>query len=112
MIKLMEAHMGNADVCTVHLLTTEEAVKLVKRSERFRAKFCLHVRIDALLATDAKRVFSDGCSSYLDISRADALHLASTLLCAALEARGGRIRICERVYKREDSPACTTYWIG
>lgn len=94
------------------LLTTEEAVRLVKRSERERAKFCLSVRCDAHVVDKEDHVFPNGCHHYLSLSRADALDLVSNLLSKTLEDRGGRIRIRKQVYTIVGEETRTTYWIG
>jgi hypothetical protein len=98
---------------TIHLLTTEEAIKLVKRAERLRAKFCLHVRVDAPVVDKENHVFPDGCHHALDLSRKDALDLVSNMLGKTLEDRGGRIRIRETEWTLigEKTPRIT-YWIG
>lgn len=94
------------------LLTTAEAVALVKRSERTRARFNLHVRLDAAVEGKPDHVFESGLHSYLRLSRADALHLVKGLLSEALEAKGGRIRIVEHRYENGINGPETVYWIG
>jgi len=77
-------------------LTTAEAVALVKRAERLRATFAIHIRGNAPIAGDPDRMFPDGLHTYLNIARKDAMHLAETLLSPTLEARGARISVTER----------------
>jgi len=93
-----------------HLLTTAEAIALVKKVDRTNnGKFCVHIRVDAPLVDNPERIFSGGCFTYLNISRKDALHMVTNMLTPALEARGGRIKIDEFSYSTGDKP---TYWIG
>ena len=93
-----------------HLLTTEQAVALVKKVDRTNSgRFCLRVRLDAQIEGKPDSVFKDGLCSYLNISRKDALHLVSGMLSASLEARGARIAIDELRYGAEQK---ATYWIG
>lgn len=88
-------------------LTTAEAVALVKKAERQRATFAVHIRANAPVAGDSERVFLDGLHTYLNISRKDAMHLAKTLLSPVLEARGARLLITERHYSNR-----ITYWFN
>ena len=92
-----------------HLFTTEQAIAFVKKVDRTNSgKFCLAVRLDAQIEGESDRHFPDGLSSYVEISRKEALRLVSQMLSATLEARGGRIRIDEVIYNSEERP---TYWI-
>lgn len=99
----------------VMLLTTEEAIELVKRSERVKgSRFAVYVRLDAHIENAPDHVFPDGCSSYVSLSKSEALRLVSNTLSPVLEKRGGRIRITEH---RSDNTALkmadtVTYWIG
>ena len=93
-----------------HLLTTEQAVALVKKADRTNSgRFCLRVRLDAQIEGKPDSIFHDGLCTYLNISRKDALHLVSGMLSAPLEARGARITIEELRYGEDQKP---TYWIG
>lgn len=93
-----------------HLLTTEQAVALVKKVDRTNSgRFCLRVRLDASIEGKPDSIFKDGLCTYLNISRKDALHLVSGMLSATLEACGARITIDEVQYGADQKP---TYWIG
>jgi hypothetical protein len=97
----------------VHLLTAEEALTLINRSERVkRSSFRLHVRLDAPLVDEPGKVFVDGCSGYIPLSKAEARKLVSNMLCPILAERGGRIRITEHVWRSKILGDSTTYWIG
>lgn len=93
----------------VLLLTTAEAVTLVKRSERERARIYLHVWIDAAVEGGPDHIVQDGLCSHLELSRAGAKKLVSTLLSPILEAKGGRIRVLRLTWEGDPHP---TYWIG
>lgn len=57
-------------------------------------------------------IFPEGLSSYLRLSRSDALHLVKGMLSETLEARGGRIRVTEHVYPKGLNGPEIMYWIG
>ena len=99
------------DVTTEHLCTTAEAVRLVKRSERVGARWCLSVRLDAAIVGKPEHVFQDALSSYLNLSRSEALRLVRSLLHEAVEGKGGRIKVRECLTGFAGQLR-TTYWIG
>lgn len=85
---------------------TIDAARALIKNAPARIKFALHVRVDA--ATDDKDfIFPDGCSTYLSLSRPQALGLVSRMLSETLENKGGRIKITQIVLG-----SSTTYWIG
>jgi hypothetical protein len=102
------------DIVTEMLLTTEEARTLVKQSERIKgSRFAVYVPLDAYVVDKPGFVFSGGCSSYVDLSKAEALRLVSGMLSPGMEDRGGRIRIKKRETPPEGSlPGAISYWIG
>jgi hypothetical protein len=100
----------NTDKETELLLTTEEAIALVKRSERERATWALHVRGDAAIVDQPEKVYRGGLSHYLNLSRGDALKLATNMLHKGVEEKGGRIRVVRREYTGVAHGV--TYWIG
>jgi hypothetical protein len=93
------------------LLTTAEAVALVKRSERERGSWALHVRADARIKDDPEHVFRDGLAHYLTLSRADALQLVSKWMSPKTEEKGGRILV-KRIQAPSGKGFRVTYWIG
>ena len=90
--------------------TTAEAIAFVKKVDREASgSFCLRVRHDAMIpGTDG--YFDGALSTYLRISRKDALHIVASMLSHTIEERGGRIRITN--YPGPEAPGKTTYWIG
>jgi len=88
-------------------LTTTEAVALVKRSERERAEWALLVGFSAYLPNNPEQHYPYGCTTYLSLSRADALHIVQRCLSPTLEEKGARIKVVRRV-----SGERVTYWLG
>jgi hypothetical protein len=96
-----------------HLLTTEEAIAFVRKVDRTNAgSFCLSVRLDATIADDKDSCFRDGLSTYLPLSRKQALTLVKDMLSPALEARGGRITIREVSFPGSVGDTRPTFWIS
>lgn len=97
----------------VMALTTAEAVALVKRAERERARICLHVRFDALVVDKPEHVYPDACAHFVELSRKDALELVSNALSATMEAKGARIPMSRSVRPgHEGDRPSVIYWIG
>lgn len=94
-----------------HKLTTAEAVKMVK-SAPAGSKFAAIISADAAIEGDDDHVFRGACSSYVNLSRKDAVRLAGNMLSETMEARGGRlvIRVAVSEYRSDEGKA--TYWIG
>lgn len=92
-----------------HILTRAEARKLVDRSARTGAVWCLSVRLDAAIVDKPDRCYQDGAANYLPLSRQQAHTLIGGLLTDTMESeKGARLRIRESQYS-ETSPV--TYWI-
>jgi len=97
--------------------TCEEAQKII-RSAKTGSTFNVSIRIDLPIEGNEGHVFRDGGSSYLPVSRKDALRLARELVSEILEGRGARLPI--RTYERErykrsgsmETHMVTSYWIG
>lgn len=89
-------------------VTKSEGQALVSKSERERAHWCLSVRLDATVADRPDRIYQDGLTSYLNLSRAQASFLITGLLSDTLEAKGARIRICKTQYQEGSK---VVYWI-
>lgn len=106
----------NTSSANRRLLTTQEAIALVKRAERAKGtRFFVYVRADAPLADKPGRVFPEGCFASLELSKAEALDLLSRFLTSELEVRGGRIPITTYDYPGEDALMAgipSIYWIG
>lgn len=98
----------------IHTLTAAEAIAFVKKVDRSNSgKFCLSVRLDAAAEGAPDKVFPDGLSHYLPLSRAQALGLVSNMLSPTLEARGARITIREVHFDGvEGCDNRPTYWIS
>lgn len=93
-----------------HKLTTAEAVKMVKTAPA-GTTFAIHVRADAAIE-GSDQVYPGCCSSYLNISRKEALRLAGDMLSGAMEARGGRLNIGAHTSDYHSDKGNVTYWIG
>lgn len=91
-----------------HLCTRAQGLALVRRSERERARWCLSVRLDAMIEGKTDSCFPDALAHYVELSRAQATTLISNLMGDTLEARGGRIRI----YRTQGDHLPPVYWIG
>jgi hypothetical protein len=81
-------------------LTTAEALKAARRH---KGKFCLHYSGDAPVVDSDSQVYLYALSTYVRLTRKDALRILGDLLSETLEAKGGRIP----VNIRTDS-----FWIG
>jgi hypothetical protein len=90
--------------------TTLEAVAFVKRQPA-GTRFNLAVRLDAPVAGTENEVFRSGCSTYLRLSRNDALDLALSMLSHTLEARGGRIPM-RSYYSSIGTTTRKVVWLG
>ncbi len=84
-----------------YLLTAADAVLHIKRAPS-GTRFCLHVNIDMPVLTEPGRVFRNGFSSYLNLSRKDAMNMLSAQGngVPVLEERGARIPITDIHSKR------------
>jgi hypothetical protein len=104
-----------SSVTNEQLLTTAQAVRLVKQAERTRGtRLMLRVRIDTPIDGEPDKVFRDGAFGSVELSKAQALKLVSTMLSPGLEKRGARIRVSsydrtEGDILRNEAPI---YWIG
>lgn len=97
----------------VHLLTTEQAVALVKKVDRENlGKFALSIRQDAQIVGEDGKYFQGALATYLPVSRKQALGIVKSLLSATLEARGARITIREVSFPGAVGDCRPTYWIG
>lgn len=95
------------------LLTTAEAVGLVKRAEREKGtRFLVMLRLDAGIAGKPDLIYSDGCYSSLRLSRAEALGLVERMLNPVLEAKGGRIRMMKRTSRFPGREDLVSYWFN
>ena len=93
-------------------LTTEEALQLVKRSERMKGcRWAAMLRYDAPVPSNPGHCFPNGCHSYINLSKADTMRIVKSLLSSTLEERGGRIHITERISTSESLGTRITYWI-
>lgn len=86
-------------------LKTAEAIERIRTAKR-GVKFALSIRNPAPVL-DTNSEFPCGLSTWLDLTRAQALKLAADMLSPTLESRGGRIPL--RVRETEYG---VTYWIG
>jgi hypothetical protein len=92
------------------LLTTEEAVALIKRAERVKGtRFYAHMRFDAPIVDKPDRIFPYGCHAALELSKRDALKAASTMLSKTLEERGARICMTKRTSAYDGA---VSYWFS
>jgi hypothetical protein len=102
------------NVSTARLCTREEAAKLVRLSERQRARWYLSVRLDTPLlekdGTPTEHVFRDCLATYLEVSRKEALRIVGELSAIA-EEKGARIRVTETL-SGFPGDLRTQYWIG
>lgn len=97
------------DVEEEFVCTREQALALVRKSDREQARWCLSVRLDARIQDKPDRVYPDGLGTWVQVSRAEAKRLITDMLSETLEGRGGRIHIRKRTPQYEKSKA--TYWI-
>jgi len=73
-------------------LTADQARRRIKRQPA-GTHFAVHLRSDAPIEGDPGKVFPDGCSCSLVISKKQALKLPAQMLHKVLEDRGGRLRV-------------------
>ncbi len=102
-----------------HLAKGEEAKKIIKAAKA-GSTFNVYIRIDLPIDGGTDHFFRDGGSSYISVSKKDALRLAGELVSETLEGRGARLPI--QSYDRDtyrfkggepNGPrTITTYWIG
>lgn len=81
-------------------LTTAEALKAARKH---KGKFCLHYSGDAPAVDNEGQCYPYALSTYIRLSRKDALRILGDVLSPTLEAKGGRIPC----HIRDDS-----FWIG
>ncbi|QOV06306.1 hypothetical protein CPT_Maja_086 [Burkholderia phage Maja] len=94
------------------LMTTAEVIQTFERAP-VGSKFVLSVRLNAALIDDPESVFPNGISTYLNISRADAIRIAREGLSKTLEERGGRFTIfTSKSTRHRDNREIWSYWIS
>lgn len=98
--------MSSEDVVEEFICTREQAFALVRKSDREKARWCLSVRLDAMVEGKPDSLFSDAICTYMNVSRKEATRIVSTAMTDTLEARGARIRVVKRT-----GTYGTTYWI-
>lgn len=91
-----------------HKFTTVEALQFLRRAPK-GSKFALSVRLDAVIEDNDNQVFPDGCATWLNLSRTEALAIAGRMLSSTLEAKGGRIPMRTT---RSSFDLATTFWLG
>ena len=97
--------MATLNAQATYNLKTAEAIERIRTAKR-GTKFALSIRNPAPIV-DTNNEFPAGLSTWLDLTRAQALQLAGNMLSPTLEERGGRIPL--RVRETEYG---VTYWIG
>lgn len=109
--KVVEVTSKPEEIQIKHMLTTKEAIAFVKKVDRTNSGlFAIHLRMDAHPVDGGKvgdTYWPQGLSTYLNISRKDALGIVTRCLSEPLEAKGARICITEVIRFGR-----TTYWIG
>jgi hypothetical protein len=103
-----------------HILKTEEAKKLIRNAPN-GATFNLHIRVDLPIEGREDYVFTKGGSSWLKLSRSEAMRIVSSLVSEDLEKKGARVpirtyedtRLKRNMKTREYENAVRhVYWIG
>lgn len=93
-----------------HKLTTKEAVAFVKKAPA-GVRFALHAGVSLPVVSNDTHIFYG--STYVNISRKDALRIVEDLVSEVWEACGARVPITVRTYTGQFSgTTTTTYWIG
>ena len=99
-----------------YLLTAAEAAKLIRKQhgdKSLRVKFCIHLYWDMPLKDEPTKVFRDGFSASLDISKQALLKLLKDASWQhGLEDRGGRLPIRQLDYLEDIGPNARWFWIG
>lgn len=105
------ASTTQTDTTERHQFTTAEAVKFIRRQPT-GTRFAVTIMGDAPIEGDPGRVFRDALSSYVNISRPEALRIASRFLSAGLEERGARIPVRLTTFFSESLGKRATVWLG
>jgi len=91
-----------------HQLTTADAIKMIKNAPN-HSSFNLHVRVDLAIEGKPDRIYPGEGSTFLKLSRADALRIVSKLMREGVESQGGRIPI--RTYEDTSSRRKKGEWV-
>ena len=103
-------------VISKYLLTVDEAVKFVRNVTGPKVKFAEHVSRDAPTLNEegtgpSGKYFPGGFSTYLDLSRAQALEMVTRMKAGdVLERRGARFPI--EVHLSSGLISSTIVWLG